>query len=268
MIRNNQKLRLATLIALGISLAEISQAGQINVVGTGDGLEILREVATSFRASHSGVEVAVPPSIGSGGAISAVGGGRETIGRVARPLTESERASGIAYTPVFEIPSAFYVHPDVRIRDLTSKDLKRIFSGEVTNWRELGGNDHRIRVVRREDADSTLQVLRAAIPDFRELTFTERSKLAMTTQEAIDSIRDNPGAIGFGPYSTEFARHLGVIRLDGKAPLDAGYPANVVLALIHKPGISDGNIQAFIGYFAQPHVRRIIKEFGARPIAQ
>ena len=250
------------LLASGISV----DAKEIPVVGTGDGLDILRAVAEAYGKDHPGVDFKIPPSIGSGGAIVAIGSNREVLGRVARPLSSNEAASGIQYQPVFNVPSAFFVHPGIQVRDLTSKQLQSIFSGAITNWKDVGGPDLRVRVVRREDADSSLMVFRASIPEFRELKFTERSKLAVTTQDAIESIKENPGGIGFASYSAALARELGAVSIDGRKPTDKGYPANVVLALIFKQDRIDNDIRRFIDYFRSSSARGIIESFGARPL--
>lgn len=246
----------------------IARAGEVNLVGTGDGLDILRAIAQAFEQSRPGARVLVPPSIGSGGAIAAVGADRERIGRIARALTQNEIQSGLVAVPVVELPSAFYVHPEIGEVSLSSDQIADIFAGRATSWRSLGGADIRIRVVRREDADSTLLVLRSSLPQFRDLRLTDRSKLAMTTQEAFESIRDNPGAIGFGPFSALVARSLPVVRLDGKLPLDDGYPVNATLSLIYKEERIDDEIRAFIRFFATERARGIIRSFGARPIAR
>ncbi|OYU49534.1 MAG: phosphate ABC transporter substrate-binding protein [Rhizobiales bacterium PAR1] len=241
-------------------------AKEIAVVGTGDGLDILRSVAEAYGRENPGTTFAVPPSIGSGGAIVAIGSNREVLGRVARPLTSSEAASGIQYRPVFNVPSAFFVHPGIQVRDLSAKQLLGIFAGVIVNWKEVGGPDLRIRVVRREEADSSLLVFRTAIPEFRELKFTERSKLAVTTQDAIESIRENPGGIGFASYSAVLARELGAVAINGVKPADKGYPANVVLALIFKQDRIDNDIRRFIDYFRSATARGIVESFGATPL--
>ena len=107
---------------------------------------------------------------------------------------------------------SFFVHPGVPVRSLTGEQLRAIFAGEITSWKDVGGPDVRIRVVRREEADSSISAFRAAIPEFRNIKFTERSKFAVTTQDAIDSIRDNEGAIGFASYSSQLARQLDAIQ--------------------------------------------------------
>jgi phosphate transport system substrate-binding protein len=242
-----------------------SLGATLSIVGTGDGVVVLQALAEAYAKKHPGEAVEIPPSVGSGGGIAAVGSNRERMGRVARSLTANELASGIAYEPVFAIPSVFFVHPDVPVSNLTPEQLKGIFDGTITNWKVVGGPDMRIRVVRREDADSTVLVFRATLPAFRDIKFTERSKLALTTQDAIFSVRDNSGAIGFGPYSGIKERELKVISINGVAPTDARYPSAVTIALIYKPERRDADIKRFLEFFALPEASEIIRRSGAIP---
>ena len=154
---------LATPLAV-VSLCAIVQAGDLSVVGTGDGIDLLRALGAAYTADHPDTNVIVPPSIGSGGGIAAVGSGKEVLGRIARPLSDSEKAAGLIATPVFRLPSAFFVHRSAGVDSLTSKQLADVYRGKITNWRDLGGADLRIKVVRREDQDSTLLVLRESMP--------------------------------------------------------------------------------------------------------
>jgi phosphate transport system substrate-binding protein len=257
----------AASLALLASLSpgDSARAEPLNLVGTGDGLEIFRDLAVAYSAAHPGASALVPPSIGSGGAIAAVGGGRERIGRIARALSPVELASGLISAPVFDIPTAFYVHKAVPVRALSSAELRGIFEGSITNWSALGGPNLRVRVVRREENDSSLIVLRATLPEFRAVTMTERSKMALTTQEAISSIRDNEGAIGFGPYSMANAEILGPVSVDGQAPTSRDYPAKVSVALIWREGKRDSDIEAFLRFLATPEARRVITSHGAIP---
>lgn len=257
--------RFLALLALVVLLVcPPVQAGTLTLVGTGDGLDIFRELARAYALAHPGAQVSVPPSIGSGGAIAAVGAGSERVGRIARELTASERASGLVARPVFEIPSAFYVNASVPLRELNSAQLRGIFEGRYTNWSELGGPDLRIRVVRREEVDSTLSSLRASLPAFQDVVITERSKMALTTQEAILSVAGNDGAIGFAPYSAMMAVALGVIAVDGHPPGSAQYPAKVRLSIIWREGARDEEVGAFLSFLASPKAKEIITRFGAR----
>src|SRR5215213_5097399 len=96
---------------------------ELAVVGTGDGIEVLKALSTAFNRMESATEVTIPPSIGSGGGIAAVGAGKASLGRVARTLTEAELARGLVYTPVLRLPSAIFIHPSAQVTDLTAAQI-------------------------------------------------------------------------------------------------------------------------------------------------
>src|ERR1044072_3592170 len=201
----------ATALWLGATAG--ASAAELAVVGTGEGLEVMRAVGAAYTADHSDTGVLVPPSIHSSGGINAVRTGSTVLGRIARPLSLEERAQGIVEVPVFRLPSVFLVNSAASVRHLTAEQATKIFRGEITNWQEVGGTNLRIKVIRRDEADSTLKVLRATMPGWRTLEVTEKSKLAATTQEAADLVTELPGAISFAPYSRSLEASLVVPEL-------------------------------------------------------
>lgn len=256
---------LPVLLMLTISTA--SHAQELPVVGTGDGIEMLQAVAARFRQLEPSIDVRIPPSIGSGGGIAAVGSGAARLARVARPLSDAEKARGLIYLPVAKIPSAFFVHPSAGISRLDTTQLAAIYSGRIANWKDVGGADLRIRVVRREDADSTLTTLRANMPGWKDLEITERSKTAVSTQEAVESVRLTEGAIGFGPYSKILDIGTKVLEIDGHHPSQAGYPSTGELAYVYRPdGLAD-DVSKFIAFSRAGVAAEIIRGFGALPAA-
>ena len=251
-----------------LSAANASTAEELRVVGTGDGLQMLRALASAYSEQMTGDEVVVPDSIGSGGGIAAVSAGTEKLARVARPLKDSERAAGLAYVPIAKIPAAFFVNESAGVSALTSEQLTRIYSGEITSWSEVGGSDRKIRVVRREDGDSTLQVLRASMPGWANLEFTPRSKMAVTTQDAVETVRSVEGAIGFAPHSEALSAETVILSIDGRSPTEAGYPSAVELALVFKSAAVDPEVQGFIDFSKSHTAREILSEHGAIPVLQ
>ena len=81
-----------TAAILGLCLAGVNAASaetrRLDIVGTGDGIDVLRAIAANFMQQEGSVQIEVPPSIGSGGGIAAVGSGKAILGRIARRLTD------------------------------------------------------------------------------------------------------------------------------------------------------------------------------------
>jgi len=251
-----------------LGLGVTAHAGDLSVVGTGDGIDLLRALGAAYTADHPETNVIVPPSVGSGGGIAAVGSDKEVLARVARPLSDSEKEAGLVATPVFRLPSAFFVHRAAGVSGLTNAQLADIYRGKVTNWRELGGADLRIKVVRREDQDSTLLVLRQSMPGWKDLTITDKSKIAVTTQDCIDTVKEVPGAIGFGPFTRALEMELAVLKIDGRHPTDLEYPSAVTLSFVHKEATVTPDARRFISYVKAAKARTVLMQMGGVPIAQ
>jgi len=255
---------LAVLCLVGATTS--AAAADLAVVGTGDGMDVLRAVGAAYTADHPETSVFVPPSVHSSGGISAVRTGTATLGRIARPLTLEERAEGIVEVPVFRLPSVFIVNPAANVRHLTAEQATRIFRGDITNWREVGGTDLRIKVVTRDEADSTLKVLRATMPGWRDLAVTEKTKLAATTQAAFDLVAELPGAVSFAPYSRSLEGIVLVPELDGRHVTDPDYPSAVTLSLIYREATVTGAALDFVRYLFSPKARTLIRNFGGIPV--
>ena len=246
----------------GVSLA---LAGTLSVPGTGDGFEVLQAVALAYKQVQPTASIEIPPSTGSGGGIAAVADGRAVLGRIARALTDSETGGGLSVVPVMRIPAVVFTHPSANVAGVSFAQLAAIYSGAVTNWREVGGADLRIRVVRRESEDSTLKVFRATMPGWQTLALTPNSKTAVTTQEAVDTVKETEGAIGFGPNSTALSRGLTVLKLEGLDPTASSYPSNVNVSFIFKIGSLPADAESFIDFSRSDAARAIITSLGALP---
>lgn len=254
-------------IALAITVG-CARAAELPIVGTGDGIELLRALGATFSADHPQTSIVVPPSIGSGGGIAAVGSDKEVLARIARPLSDSERELGLIATPMFRLPSAFFVHRSAGISSLTHQQLADIYTGKITNWRDVGGADLRIKVVRREEVDSTLIVLRQTMPGWKDLNLTDKSKLAVTTQDCIDTVKQVEGAIGFGPFTKLLEMELAVLRIDGNYPTDPKYPSAVTVQLVHKDATATPEARAFITYVKTAKARTLLTSMGGVPVAE
>jgi phosphate transport system substrate-binding protein len=257
--------RRATLAISLFAITTSVSAGELVIPGTGDGLEMLRHLAAAYTAKHPDTNVIVPPSIGSGGGKIAVEQDRASLGRVAVPLSAADEAVGMVAVSIVRVPTVFFTHPSVRIDNLSSHHISEIFAGNIRSWADVGGPDLRIRVVRREEADSTLQVLRATMPDWKDLVFTDRSKTAVTTQEAFETVSNYEGAIGFGPYSKTIEQQFHVLKINGRHPTSDEYPSFTTIRLIFKRQHVSEEALRFIKFAGSAEAAQIFASYGGVP---
>ena len=258
---------LAVCSALGA--VPCSAAEKLTVVGTGDGVQILEALAAAFMVENPEIIIDLPPSVHSAGGIRAVGQGDAVVGRIARPLSQKELELGFRVVPIFRQPTVFFAHPSANVKNLTADQLVAVFNGTVKNWSEVGGNDGRVRVVRREEPDSSVAVFRDTLPGWKELKFDKlHSKLATTTQEAFDAVEKYEGAIGFGPYSRDLDRRFRVLSVGGVHPTDSNYPSAVTLSLIYRDATVTDAAHKFIDFIFTEKAQGIVRELGAIPVVK
>jgi len=240
-------------------------AEEITIVGTGSGMALLQTVGNEFAKTHPDVKIIVPDSIGSSGGIKTVGTDQAAVGRIGRKLKETEAHYGLSYIPFVRLPIVFFVNKNVGIKDITPQQACDIYSGKITNWKEVGGKDARIKVVRREDGDSSLLVLQESLPGFKDIVITDKSKTTLTDQETLEFVSSKEDAIAFGTYAEAKRYPVDVTTLGGKKPDDTDYPYTGSLALIVKEKNNTGNIKAFADFLISPEAHAIIREAGGLP---
>jgi phosphate transport system substrate-binding protein len=252
-------------LAIGLVLSGPVMAEDITIVGTGDGVKALKAIGAVFSKNNPGITVNVPKSIGSGGGIKAVGTGKYTIGRVAREIKDKEKHYGLTYVPFARIPVVFFVNKGVGIQNLSAQQICDIYSGKITNWKEVGGKDRRIRVVRREDGDSSLKVLLKFFPGFKDITLTPKSKTALKTSANFNIVESKADTIGFGPYDVAKGANVDVLQVDGRLPTEPSYLCVGTIALIFKEKNKTGSIKKFVEFATSPAAHNAIKGAGGLP---
>lgn len=239
-----------------------AMAEEITFVGSGSGTEILDDLGKAFAKANPDVKITAPKSIGSGGGIKAVGTEAAKIGRVARGIKDNEKSYGLTYLPIAKMPIVIMTHKAVGVKNLTSAQICDIFSGKVTNWKEVGGKEAAIRVIRREDGDSSLDVLLKSLPGFKGITLTAKSKTTLSDPETIEAVEKTAGTISFGTYPNVKVSDVTVLTIGGKSAASADYPYVGEFAFVFKEKSKTGNILKFIEYTASPAAHDVIKSAG------
>ncbi len=258
---------LALLLVVGMMAYGVTPilAEEINVVGTGAGAVLFETVGKAFTKNNPGVIIGVPKSISSGGGIKAVGTDQALVGRVSRGINDKEKEYNLTYLPFAKIPIVFFTHKSVGIKNLSPNQICDIYAGKITNWKLVGGKDSDIRIVRREDGDSSLEVLVKSFPGFKDITITTKSKTALNDQENLESVQGREGTIGFGTYDNAKTANVTTLAIDGKSPNDAVYPYYGVLGLVFKEKNKTGNIAKFVDFVKSKSAQETIKRAGGLP---
>ena len=249
-----------------ILLSGIASAEEISIVGTGSGTIILQALADAFMQEHPDVTITIPESIGSGGGIKAVGRDEFLLGRIARGIKEKEQPYGLTYLEYAKMPIVFYVNTSVGLEDLSIQQIVDVYSGAVSNWKEIGGEDAKMRVVTREEGDSSLSVLLKLFPGFKDISITSKAKTTFSDPETEETVLNTAHTIAYGSYPNVKAIDVQILSVDGKKPNAEDYPYVGPLALIYKEANYTGMIKEFIDFISSDTGREAIVQSGGIPV--
>jgi phosphate transport system substrate-binding protein len=123
-------------------------------------------------------------------------------------------------------------------------------------------------VVRRQEDESTVIVLRETMAGWKDLRFTGRSKLATTAQESLYWVSETEGAVGIGTYSKILEARVLTMKIDGKYPADTDYPSAITIGFIHKDATITDEARAFLAFSVSPKAQRLISNLGGNPYSE
>lgn len=261
----NMRRNVFLILVVIIYISGFAAAEEITIVGTGSGTAVLQAIADAFSRENPDVTIILPESIGSGGGIKAVGRDEYLLGRVARDIQEKEKPYGLTYLPYAKIPIVFYVNKSVAIKNLSVQQILDIFSGKITNWKEVGGDDLNVRVITREEGDSSQAILLDSFPGFKDITITSKAKTTFSDPETEEVVVATPQVIAYGPYSNIKLLDVNILTVDGKSATEPDYPYVGPVGLIYKAANYTGNIQKFVEFATSETAHEVIKEAGGIP---
>lgn len=198
----------------------------LTVSGSGSVSALLSAVELTFEKETPGYNLNVLSGTGTGGGVKGVLDGSLDIAAMARAAKDDETAQGVEYLKFGDTGVAILVHPDVDVDNLTQAQVKAIFTGEITNWSEVGGQDLEMIVYVRDEEESTTILLRELI--FGDTPFPETVAGVLTNvDDMVAAVEGTPGAIGFGSWTAVMAtgRNVAAAMLDGVQPDDPDYAA-------------------------------------------
>ena len=248
------------------SNTETTLSGTVSTDGSTSMEKVINSLGESFMAMNKDVKFTYNPT-GSGSGIQAVSEGRCDIGLSSRALKDDEKASGLVETVVALDGIAIVVNPENPVSDLDIDTIAKIYTGEITNWSEVGGADAEIVLVGREAGSGTRS-------GFEELTETVdkckyRQELT-STGDVITAVAQNPDAIGYASLAS-VKDSVKALKVAGVTPTeetvkDGTYLIQRPFVLVTKEGVALSPVaQAFFDYATKGQANDIITASGVVP---
>lgn len=239
-------------------------SGSVSTDGSTSMQKVIGALGEAFTEANPDVNFTYNPT-GSGSGITAVTEGRCDIGLSSRNLKDEEAAKGLKATVLALDGIAIIVNPENPISELSLEQIAKVYTGEITNWSELGGNDAEIVLIGREAGSGTRD-------GFESITKTAdacvyRQELT-STGDVITTVAQNPDAIGYASLAS-IGDTVKALVVEGVAPSeetvkDGSYLVQRPFVLVTREGeeLSEA-AQAFFDYITSADAASIIADAGA-----
>ena len=239
-------------------------SGTVSTDGSTSMEKVIGALSESYMAVNKDVTVNYNPT-GSGAGITAVQEGTCDIGLSSRALKDEEKAAGLKETVLAYDGIAIIVHPDNPVSDLSIEQIAQLYTGEITNWKDVGGNDAQVVLIGREAASGTRD-------GFESITGTKdkcqyRQELT-STGDGITAVSQNPDAIGYASLAS-IKDSVKALNVDGVTPSEASVKDGsykvqrpFVLVTVEGKALSEA-AQSFFDYVTSADAADIIAKAGA-----
>ena len=257
---------LAALMALCVLGGCGEKGGSVSTDGSTSMEKVICTLGEAFEKANSGVTFTYNPT-GSSSGIKAVAEGRCDIGLSSRNLKDEEKAQGLSQTVLAYDGIAIIVHPENGVSDLSLEQIAAIYTGEITNWEQLGGADAEIVLIGREAGSGTRD-------GFESITGTAdackyRQELT-STGDVIATVAGNPNAIGYASLAS-VKDSVKALSVDGVSPSEASirdgsYAVQRPFVLVTKDGEKlSGTAARFFEYITSEEANELISGAGVVP---
>lgn len=256
-----------TSVMVFASGASEATSGNVSTDGSTSMEKVIGALGEAFCLENKNVTFSYNPT-GSGSGITAAKEGRTDIGLSSRALKDSEVQDGLTGTTLALDGIAIIVNPSNPVEDLTVSQIAAIYTGEIANWKELGGQDGEIVLIGREAGSGTRD-------GFETITKTAEKCLyrqeLTSTGDVITTVAQNPNAIGYASLSS-VKNTVKALYVDGVYPteetvIDGSYTIQrpFVMVTNNSKPLSE-TAQKFFDYALSAEAAPIIAAAGAVPL--
>ncbi|MCK5100372.1 MAG: phosphate ABC transporter substrate-binding protein [Desulfobacteraceae bacterium] len=260
-----------SLLFIAIS-ASLLMAGELTLKGSTTVLPIAQKCAEAYMAENPEVKITLSGG-GSGNGIKAIIDGTADIGNSSRFIKGKEikfAQSRDVYPVPFRIALdciAPVVHPSNKISDLTMDQLKNIYLGNITNWKDVGGKDAKIVVISRDSSSGTFEVWKKIVMHKkrvmpRALTIPSNGAIVQAVSKTPDAI----GYIGLGYLTKEIkAVMVNSIKPTETNTLNGSFPITRPMFMFTN-NWPEGETMSFIAFVLSKKGQKLVAKAGSIPI--
>ena len=241
-------------------------SGTVATDGSTSMEKVIGALGEAFMEANPDTTFTYNPT-GSGSGIQAVQEGRCDIGLSSRALKDAEKEAGLTETVLAYDGIAMIVNPANPVEDLSLEQIADIYTGKITNWSEVGGNDSQIVLIGREAGSGTRGGFEEIVGVVDACQY--RQELS-STGDVITTVAQNPDAIGYASLAA-VKDTVKALKVAGVTPTEATvkdgtYTIQRPFVLATKTGEKlNGVAQAFFDYATSADASEIITAAGAVP---
>jgi phosphate transport system substrate-binding protein len=266
-----------TLIALVAAIAPALGSAAVTVKGSDTMVILAQRWAESYMKQNAGKRVQVTGG-GSGVGIAALINGTTDIANASRAMKDAEKGKVRerynvlpTETAVAQDGVAVYVHAGSPIEQLTIEQLEKIYAGDVTNWKDVGGPDAPIVLYSRENSSGTYVFFKEHV--LKGADFAPSAQTLPGTAAVVNAVSKEKNGIGYGGAAyAKGVKEVKVVGVDGKAyapnaenVASGKYPLARPLFMYTRAKPS-GEVKAFIDYCLSPEGQKLVTQVGYFPV--
>lgn len=266
---------ISLLIASALGCAGFAaNAGNVIVNGSTTVLPAMQKISENFMKENPSVHVSISGG-GSGHGIKALMEKTTDIAMASRDMKPAEvkavkdgGSEAVRYVVAIDaiIP---IVHPKNAVQDLTIEQIRDIYAGRITNWKEVGGDDARITVISRDSSSGTFETWESLVMNGERIQ--QRALLQASNGAVLQTVAKNPNAIGYvgmGYLTKDIkALHVGGIEATMKTAETFKWPLSRELYLFTN-GQAAGDTKALLDFALSQEGQKSVKDVGFVPVSQ
>ena len=273
-----------SLVFLLLALFAVSCSGDkmtvLTLKGSDTMVQLAQRWAEQYMKAHQGVQIQVTGG-GSGTGISALINGTTDICAASRPMKENEKQKLVAkydYAGV-EVRVArdgitIFLNKENPIKELSLTQIKEIYTGKITNWKDVGGPDRAIILYGRENSSGTYEFFKDHV--LKKADFANDMQALSGTAAVVNAVQRDPNGIGFGGAGYAEGLKECAVRAKDDSPahlpskeniLSGEYPISryLYLYLREKP---EGEMKNFLDHVLGPEGQKVVANEGFFPIRE